>query len=190
MDHMRIDEGVRRGPKRKYPQRKNGLSRDEQGQFIAKLPTDPEKIKAVLQDYADGATFDQLAKVHGVSRQAIYAWTLGNLAPDGCEALIRRSLTARIAKGDALLDNGSVPLDITRGREIARFARMDYERLRPAIYGQAQPSIQVNTQGPVQVNVVSFAASAQTPVIEGTCVEDDVMSKACPPSVLPSPSTE
>ena len=142
----RIDKGVKRGPRKQYPQRSPGLERSDTGQYLPKLPSDPRVITQVLEAYVAGATFEQIAKQYQVSRQAIYAWTLGKLAPPECDALVRRALTARIAKGDEMLDNpDGAPLDVTRGREIARFSRMDYERLRPEIYGiKQQVSVDVS----------------------------------------------
>ena len=184
-EYIRIDRGVKRGKRSPTVRTRNDL-----GQYCPILPKDPEIIRGALTDYAGGATLQQLGDRYGVDRAAIYAWTLGNLAPPEHEELVRRALTARIARSDHMLETAPEPVNVTRGREMARFARMDYERLRPAIYGQSQVAVQVNANGPIQVNVVSFAAIAQTPVIEGTCVEQDVMSKACTPSILPPSDPE
>ena len=135
MENVRIDKGVKRGKRRTATT--NANPRADSGQFLPILPKDPELIRGVLTDYVNGATFEELGKRYGVSRQAVYAWTLGKLAPAELDDLVTRALTARIAKGDELLDDSSsAPLDVTRGREIARFSRMDYERLKPEKYGQ------------------------------------------------------
>ena len=41
-------------------------------------------------------------------------------------------------------------MNVTRGREMARFARLDYERLRPEIYGQKQ-EVNVSIDHKVQI---------------------------------------
>ena len=157
MEHVRIDEGVKRGKRKPSPRQ----TRNDLGQYCPILPTDPEIIRAALTDYAAGATLQQLGDRYGVDRAAVYAWTLGNLAPPEHEALVRRSLTARIAKADHILETAPEPVNVTRGERMARFARMDYERLRPAIYGQQQAAININASGPITVQIVSFSVAPQ-----------------------------
>ena len=137
MDHVRIDEGVKRGP-RKRPGPKPSSPRRNNGQFLPVLPNEPEAIARALQDYCNGATLQDLANEHGVSRQAIYGWLLGELGGEQHSALVTRALTARIAKGDEMLDTADNPLDLQRGREQARNARLDLERRRASLYGQKQ----------------------------------------------------
>ena len=137
MDHVRIDEGVKRGP-RKKPGPKPSSPRRNNGQFLPVLPNEPEAIARALQDYCNGATLQDLAEQHGVSRQAVYGWLLGELGGEQHSALVTRALTARIAKGDEMLDGADNPLDLQRGREQARNARLDLERRRASLYGQKQ----------------------------------------------------
>jgi hypothetical protein len=133
----RIDKGVKRGPRLK-PGRKPRSPRRNNGDFLPILSNDPEAIKKALEDYSKGATLEQLARKHKVTRQAIYGWLLGDLGGEQHSSLVTQSLTARIASADHLLDTGDNALDVQRGREQARFARMDYERRRPHLYGQKQ----------------------------------------------------
>lgn len=135
MDHTRIDEGVKRGP-RKKPGPKPSSPRRDNGQFLPVLPNDPQSIAKALQDYISGATLLQIAQQHGVTRQAVYGWLLGELGGEQHSTLVTRALTARIANGDEMLDTADNPLDLQRGREQARNARLDLERRRSSLYGQ------------------------------------------------------
>lgn len=147
MEHVRIDEGIKRGPKKK-PGPKPSSPRRNNGQFLPVLPNDPQSIEKALQDYISGATLKQIADQHGVTRQAIYGWLLGELGGEQHSALVTRALTARIAKGDETLDTADNPLDLQRGREQARNARLDLERRRSSLYGQKQ---EVNHTGVVTI---------------------------------------
>ena len=147
MDHVRIDEGFKRGP-RKKPGPKPSSPRRANGQIVEKLSNDPEAIKQALQDYCNGATLKQIGEQHGVTRQAVYGWLLGELGGEQHSALVTRALTARIAKGDETLDSADNPLDLARGREQARNARLDLERRRASLYGQKQ---EVNHTGTVTI---------------------------------------
>ena len=137
MEHVRIDEGIKRGPRKKTGPKPSSPRRNN-GQFIPVLPNDPEAISKALKDYADGATLEQIAEQHGVTKQAVYSWLLGELGGEQHSALVTRALTARIAKGDETLDLADNPLDLQRGREQARNARLDLERRRSSLYGQKQ----------------------------------------------------
>ena len=137
MEHVRIDEGVKRGP-RKKPGPKPSSPRRANGQIAEILSNDPADIQAALQDYINGATLKEIGQRHGVTRQAVYGWLLGELGGEQHSALVTRALTARIAKGDETLDSADNPLDLQRGREQARNARLDLERRRSSLYGQKQ----------------------------------------------------
>ena len=135
--HIRIDEGIKRGP-RKKPGPKPSSPRHNNGQFVALLPNDPESISKAIQDYASGATLEQLAQQHGVTKQAVYGWLLGELGGEQHSTLVTRALTARIARADGIIETADNPLDLSRGRELARNFRLDLERRRSSLYGQKQ----------------------------------------------------
>ena len=166
MEHVRIDEGVKRGP-RKKPGRKPSSPRRNNGNFLPILPNDPETIRKSLQDYADGATLEQLGQRYGVTRQAVYGWLLGELGGTEHANLVTMALTARIAKADEYLETGDNALDVTRGERMARFSRMDYERRRAALYGQKQ-EIMHTVQPVLTINVapVPQVALQQGPIID------------------------
>lgn len=134
MDHVRSDEGIKRGP-RKKPGPKPSSPRRKNGQFLNVLSNNPAAITQAFKEYAAGATLDSLATKYQVTRQAIYGWLLGELGGDQHAALVTQALTARIAQADQLLEQGDNPLDTTRGDRMARWARQDLERRRPALYG-------------------------------------------------------
>jgi hypothetical protein len=133
----RIDRGLRRGPRQK-PGPKPSSPRRANGQFVERLPNDPESIKKAISAYQSGATLEAIGQHYGVSKQAIYGWLLGGMADTEHEHLVTQALTSRIASADDELENASNPLDLSRAREQARFARMDLERRRPHLYGQKQ----------------------------------------------------
>jgi hypothetical protein len=76
-----------------------------------------------------------LAAETGVHRATLYRWMLAHEGPDYGE-LITAALVRRISEADRALEEARDPCDIARAREQARFARMDFERRRPHLYGQ------------------------------------------------------
>lgn len=95
---------------------------------------DPNRFLPMLHQ---GFSLSDIAKKVGVSRQAIHAWMLREGGEQYHEA-ITAALVQRVADADEALQSASDPVDIARAREMARFARMDLERRRPALYGQRQ----------------------------------------------------
>ena len=133
----RIDRGLKRGPRQK-PGPKPSSPRRKNGQFIEKLPNDPESIKRAITAYQSGATLQAIGQHYGVSKQAIYGWLLGGMADAEHQHLVTQALTSRIASADEQLENASNPLDLSRAREMSRNYREDYARRRPHLYGQKQ----------------------------------------------------
>lgn len=93
--------------------------------------------------------------------------------------LITRALVNRIAEADTKLEEGAAMMDIARAREISKFARMDFERRRPKLYGPKQ-EIQVDhtvnitvNRGPVILQVVS-----ERPIIQSTSEVIDKQEKS------------
>lgn len=100
-----------------------------------KLPA-PDRARAAIEAYAAGISIQDIAAQHGVDRGTIYDWMLADLGGEQYQQLITRALVRRIADADHKLEAADEPHHIARAREMARFARMDLERRRPALYGQ------------------------------------------------------
>jgi transcriptional regulator with XRE-family HTH domain len=127
---------------------------------MADLPASSPSIPVLLQRYLNGETIRSLAAEAKVNRQTIYNWMLGECGPD-YEQLITKALINRIAEADDMMENSPDTLGFARGREMGKFARQDFERKRPKLYGQKQEvqvdhtvNITVN-RGPVILPVVS-----------------------------------
>ena len=172
MDHVRIDEGVKRGPRKKTGPKPSSPRRNN-GQFLNVLPNEPEAIRSALQAYQSGATLQQLADEYQVSKQAIYGWLLGELGGEQHALLVTKALTARICSADVMLETADNPLDLQRGREMARNARLDLERRRSSLYGQKQevthtiqPVLTINVSpiqqvAPQQGNIIDVVPEQQ-----------------------------
>lgn len=141
---------------------------------LSALPAERRQavMENILSRYTNGDNLDTLAAEHGVSRSTIYYWLLGGAADDTHAELVTAALTSRAMRADKALEEATNAVDIARAREMARFARLDLERRRPAIYGQQQRL--VHDAGPglaarllaAQQRVVS-AKQREQPVIEG-----------------------
>lgn len=105
---------------------------------FATLP--PEQRAALVNKiaarYIAGDSMEDICRETGATRAVIYHAVFG-----GADDLLHREaitqvLIARVARADELLEEATEPAQISRAREMARFARMDLERRRPALYGQ------------------------------------------------------
>lgn len=95
---------------------------------------DPQEI---MKRINEGASLRELAAELGVSNVGLRAWLLRENGEQYSEA-ITNALTLRVAEADDSLEAAADVVSIARAREQARFARMDLERRRPALYGQRQ----------------------------------------------------
>lgn len=96
----------------------------------------PEDTQALVNRYLAGESVQDIAKDHGATRAAIYKWMLSGLGDKDYQDLVTYCLVKRVADADERLESADNAVDIARAREMARFARMDLERRRPALYGQ------------------------------------------------------
>ena len=101
-----------------------------------KSPPKHVKLPQVIRRYLNGESLQTIAREVKRSRQIIYRWMLGGLGDEHYHEVVSAALVQRIADADKLLEDANEPVDIARAREMARFARMDFERRRPHLYGQ------------------------------------------------------
>ena len=93
-------------------------------------------VKELAARYAAGESMQALAAEHGAHRSTLYRWMLAGEGDEAYNNLVTHCLVQRIAEADEMIVDQTC--DIARAREVARFARMDYERRRPSLYGQKQ----------------------------------------------------
>lgn len=103
----------------------------------------PVALPKIIERYVNGESVQVLAAENAVNRDTIYAWMLAGVGDKAYYDLVTRALVKRIADADALLDAAKEPHEISRAREICRYARMDFERRRPALYGSKQFNVTV-----------------------------------------------
>lgn len=83
-----------------------------------------------------GKPLGQIAKEMGVGKRDLYRWMLSGVGDERYQEIVTQCLVCRIADADEELENAKDQLEVQKYREVARFARMDFERRRPGLYGQ------------------------------------------------------
>ena len=153
MEHIRIDEGVKRGQKRQGSPLRRSLETGLAEAIPAGL--DP---KTVLEAYLATPHTSKIAETFGVRRSSLTAW-LRQVAPDDWRnvQLIRAHLKKE--DGDEGIEDAREAFELARAREMLRSGQWDLERL-DADYAQQKAAININADGPVTVQVVSFAVAA------------------------------
>ncbi len=119
-------------------------------------------LPEIIQRYRNGESMLSIAKDSAVKSRQLYNWILNELGPD-YDKIQTECLINRIADADQMLEESRDALQVTRAREIARYARMDFERRRPHLYGPKQ-EIKQDTSVTVIVQTVSpepFTINAQ-----------------------------
>ncbi len=139
-----------------------------------------QDLPEIIQRYSTGESLGTLAKESGVNRSTVYRWMLAGIGDKDFESVVTDCLVNRVSDADEMLETAADACNVSRAREIARFARMDLERRRPHLYGPKQEtkidtSITVIIQHvePVSLNApVILQAEAQAePCLDETQAE-------------------
>ena len=163
--HVRIDEGVKRGPK--IPRRSVTRRRDEETDRVEGIPAnlDPQ---AVLELYMGSQTTSGIAKTLGVKRKTLVGW-LRETVPLQWKAL--QTLRAEVLR-EAAEDEIAVARDalsLARAREALKSAQWSLERLDSKNYGvkqevtvKTEEHISLVLEGDVQGLIEKIAAKKQS----------------------------
>ena len=95
-------------------------------------------LEELLSKYRDGELVGELNALTKPERRRLYRVMLAGLGEEKYRELVTDCLVARVAESDEKLEAARDPVAVSRSREQARFARMDLERRRPALYGPKQ----------------------------------------------------
>lgn len=138
MPHVRIDEGVKRGPKSKFIKPRLAAK----ALTVAKSPLKdmtPERrleiANSVLERYMHGAQIAEIAKEYQTSDVTIYALLLREHEQDWADVQRARAL-ARLESGMKSLEDAPDALSLGRARELVKSAQWELERLLDRLYGQ------------------------------------------------------
>jgi transposase-like protein len=110
------------------------------------LPTTPD-LPSIVQRYLNGESLFVIAKESQVASRTLYRWMLAECGSQYDE-VITHCLVNRIADADERLESAADSCQVARAREMAKFARMDFERRRPKLYG---PKQEVQTDNTIRV---------------------------------------
>ena len=139
-EHIRIDEGVKRGPRKP---RNSILRRDPvNGQAMAVIPHDLLPATVLDRYLSDERTAD-IAASYGVKRSRLNQWLLEHAEEHWRKAQVARAVTAMENAKDTLEVAGD-PLTLARARELLRAAQWELERLFSRLYGQKQEVTVIN----------------------------------------------
>lgn len=103
----------------------------------------PERIPELVQRFREGESLRQLAAESGVNASTIYRWMLSGIGDKDHAEAVTDCLVRRIADADIALESSTDQVAVSKHREMAKFARMDFERRRPALYGVRQTNVNV-----------------------------------------------
>lgn len=135
MQHVRIDEGVKRGPKKRTTPRLQPLKTIPGTYHPGKLAG--LDVQAVIGRYLNGETSNQIAESLGCTRQGLAYHLRKHSEEDWREAQIVQAVERKDLAEDAIRDADDA-LSLGRAREQLRSAQWDLERLFSRIYGPKQ----------------------------------------------------
>jgi hypothetical protein len=174
LEHTRIDEGVKRGPRimPAAPKRRRSPVARDNGKLSQANPQE------VIARYFRDETTADIAQSLGVHRSALHQWLIRNCEQDWRDAQVARAITAlEQAKKDT--ETAPDPLSLARARELLRASQWELERLFSRLYGQKQEVTHNLPQGPLvtivlaQPQVIHNGAAQLTQGSTGITVEGE-----------------
>lgn len=174
MEHIRIDEGIRRIRKRDTkPSDIERKARNEAGQFLTRYT--PELRALAIEDskiaLESGARVDDIADKHGIPRSTLYSWLIGE---ESAGRLRTQFFDGQCARTLTEIRASTSPLDLTRAdRELNGWLKVAAVR-DSKNYGPKQEI----THNVVPVFAVNLASAPQHPAIDGESV-------VVPPQITP-----
>lgn len=112
--HVRIDEGVKRGPRRK-PSDVERQARNEAGKFLTRYSpeTKQKAVDQALTAIECGARVDDIADKHNIPRSTLYSWLVGTDAAK----LRTQFFDGQTMRNLVEIRAAETPLDLARARE-------------------------------------------------------------------------
>ena len=102
------------------------------------FPPHPLTIPEVIARYRTGESMLSIAQDSPVKARQLYNWILKEVGEEQYRDIQTECLMNRVADADTDLLKAEDTVQVARAREVARFARFDLERRRPALYGPKQ----------------------------------------------------
>jgi len=101
-------------------------------------------LPEIVQRYLDGETLTDLAAESHRHPRTLYRWLLAECGPQ-YQSMVTECLTNRIADADVALEMSTDMCSLARAREATKYARMDFERRCPKLYGPKQETTSDHT---------------------------------------------
>ena len=132
--HIRIDEGIKRGPRN---QRKSvPKRRDQVTGLVQGIPPDLDPLE-VIERYLTEQTTSQIAQSYKLSRKTLVGW-LREVQPEQWKRVQIIRALVRKEDGNEGIEISPDALSLARAREIVKSAQWELERLDSSNYGQKQ----------------------------------------------------
>ncbi len=157
MDHVRIDEGMKRGkrPAKLKPHQLETQLRNEAGKFLTRYTPDlkAQALERALAALEIGARVEQVADEMEIPRSTMYSWLIGHDAGKARTLFFDGQAAAALAD---LKDPERTPspLDLTRAREVLSGVVKIAERRDPKAWAQKQ-EITTNSSPILNIQIVT-----------------------------------
>ena len=167
-DHIRIDDGIKRGPRLRNGRPTMPSNPADLGTGIIPANLDPDEV---LRQYLTVPTTSKLANSYGVSRKALVGWLREQRPAEWKQAQILRALCM---KEDSETGLAVAPdaLSLARARELLRAGQWDLERLDADYRPKQEVTTVVQPILNIQVNVMPVAVGVDLGGSQTTLPDD------------------
>ena len=153
--HIRIDEGIKRGPKVQRRPGPGKLRRSPQTGQVQAIPPDLDPDE-VLARYLTEQTTSQIAQSYGITRKSLVAW-LRDVRPQGWKRVQLIRAHDRKEFGNEGLESAADALSLARARELVRSAQWELQSTDP----DYAPKQQVTVDYSVRIDPALIGRAAE-----------------------------
>ena len=139
--HIRIDEGIKRGPKNKYKHTPPSKTPDDSLREAIPADLDPDRV---LDLYLSSPRTSQIAAELGIRRSTL-TWWMRKVRPEQWKQVqVLRALMKK-ESADEGLEDAKDALSLARARELLKSGQWDLERLDSGTFGvKVEQTIEIN----------------------------------------------
>ena len=138
--HIRIDEGLKRGPRMRQGKPTRPSHPADIGTWLIPANLDPDKV---IQQYLSEATTSHIAQQYGISRKALTKWIREKRPKEWKQAQIVKALMLKEDSEEGILDANDA-LSLARNREALKAAQFDLTSLDPEYQPKQQVEVTVD----------------------------------------------
>ena len=100
------------------------------------LPFDETALPEIVYRYLNGESMAEIGRDYDRAGRTLYRFMLSGMGEELWKQAQTDCMIVKISEADRKLEAAATAVDVKKYEALGKFARMDFERRRPVLYGQ------------------------------------------------------